>query len=129
MNKKKVHRYTVGKEDFPNFFGEDIHEVCSTYVLCREAEKLGRLFILAFLDKENEGIGTFVELKHIGPAFYKEEIIFKGEIIDGEMDNFVVAFEAKVGQRLIAKGRTGQKLVKKKKLLDHFKKIKNQKLN
>ncbi|CAI8262665.1 MAG: hypothetical protein CNE98_02470 [Bacteroidetes bacterium MED-G17] len=122
--KNKIHSYSVQENDFPNFFGSDIHEVCSTYTLCREAEKLGRMFILPFVDEHNEGIGTFVDIQHLGPAFLHEEILFEGRIVNEDKKNFVIKFVAKVGKRTIAEGRTGQKLVNRKKMSAIFLRLK-----
>jgi fluoroacetyl-CoA thioesterase len=57
-----------------------------------------------------------VSIDHKSPAFVGEEIIFTARIdhlINGEL---ICSYEAKVGERLIAVGKTGQKILKREKI-------------
>jgi hypothetical protein len=106
------HRFTVTASDFPNFKGEVIHPVLSTYTLTREFEWAGRLVLLPLLKEGEQGIGTMVEIFHHAPAFENEEVFIKAiplPWIEGE--ELIVELKAFVGNRLVASGKTGQRIL------------------
>lgn len=102
--------------DVASFHGNIVHEVCSTFTLAREAEWATRQFVLEMRDADEEGIGTFVTVNHKAPAFVGEEIVIAGRVEELNGHELICSFEAKVGERLIAEGKTGQKIFKKEKL-------------
>jgi len=106
----------VGKDDIAAFESGVVHEVYATFAIARDAEWAGRLFVLEMKDEDEEGIGTFVLVDHHAPALVGETVVY--EAIMDEMYKNVVGctFTAYVGDRLIASGRTGQKILKKDKL-------------
>lgn len=111
------YEYLVKNEDVAAFHGEVIHEVLSTFVLTREAEWVGRLVLLQVKKEDEQGIGSFVEITHKGPAFPGETVEFIGTPHDWAAgEEMVVEITAKVGERLVATGRTGQRLMPKTKL-------------
>ena len=67
-------------------------------------------------DGDEEGIGAFVNIEHLAPAIIGNEVIFIGTYEELNGNQLVCSFEAKVGERIIAKGSTGQKIIKKEKL-------------
>jgi len=106
----------IGKEDIAAFDGGIVHEVYATFAIARDAEWAGRLFVLEMKDEDEEGIGTSVLVDHHSPALVGEEVVFEA-VIDEMYRNVVgCTFTAYVGHRLIASGRTGQKILKKDKL-------------
>jgi predicted thioesterase len=106
----------VGPDDIAAFDSGVVHEVYATFAIARDAEWAGRLFILEMKDDDEEGIGTFVLVDHHSPALVGETVVFEA-IIDELYKNVVgCTFSAYVGPRLIASGRTGQKILKKDKL-------------
>jgi len=106
----------VGREDIAAFDSGVVHEVYATFAIARDAEWAGRLFVLEMKDDDEEGIGTSVLVDHHSPALIGETVEFEA-IIDELYRNVVgCTFTAYVGQRLIASGRTGQKILKKDKL-------------
>lgn len=116
----KKHRFVVKPEDFAQFQGSVVHEVCSTFALAREIEWTTRQFALAIKDEDEEGVGTFLEIYHIAPAFAGDEIVFSG-IFEGLAENeLTCSFEAHAGGRLIAYGKTGQKILKREKIKSIF---------
>jgi predicted thioesterase len=117
---KKHYKHIVTKEDFASFHGETVHEVYSTFCLTRDAEWSSRLFVLEMKEESEEGIGTFVRIEHITPAFENETVIFTATLVKVEKNDVVCSIEAKVGNRLIAKGQTGQKIIQKEKLKKYF---------
>lgn len=107
----KEYRSVVKPQDVARFHGQTVHEVCSTFALAREVEWTTRQFAIDMKDENEEGIGTFLQIHHEGPAFVGEEILFRG-IYEGMTDNeLICSFEARVGDRMVARGKTGQKIL------------------
>ena len=106
----------VSRDDIAAFESGTVHEVYATFAIARDAEWAGRLFVLEIKDEDEEGIGTFVQVDHHAPALVGETVTYEA-IIDELYKNIVgCTFSAYVGNRLIASGRTGQKILKKEKL-------------
>jgi predicted thioesterase len=112
----REYHYTVKPQDVAAFHGEVVHPVCSTYVLAREVEWTTRLFVLAIMDDDEEGIGTHVSIDHKNPAFVGEEIIFTARIDQLKGNELICKYEASVNGRIIASGTPGQKILKKETL-------------
>lgn len=101
--------------DVPRFEEKIVHQVVSTYSLTREAEWVGRLLLLELIQPDEDGIGTSVIIKHKSPANLVNPIEFIGKLkINDSNTGFVeVEFSATQKGRLIAEGKTGQKILKK----------------
>lgn len=117
----KAYRYVVAPGDVASFHGQVVHPVCSTFVLAREVEWTTRLFVLDLCEPDEEGIGTHVSIDHKNPAFIGEEIIFTARIESLEGNLLTCGYEARVGDKLIATGKTGQRVVKREKIAKIFK--------
>jgi len=117
---KKTHTFTVKEDDVAAFQGEIVHEVCSTFVLAREIEWSTRLFVIDTKTDDEEGVGTRLNIEHIGPAFVGEKIEIEAEVVSFDNAELICNYAARVGNRLVAKGNTGQKLLKKEKLKEIF---------
>lgn len=112
----KEYRSVVKPGDVACFHGVVVHNVCATFALAREVEWATRQFVLEMKDEDEEGIGTYLQIRHLGPAFVGEEIVFRGifeDLAGGEVN---CSFEASVGDRIIAVGKTGQKILKLEKI-------------
>ncbi len=106
----------VGQKDLATFDSGTVHQVYATFAIARDAEWAGRLFVLEMIDPDEEGIGTSVLVNHHAPALVGETVVYEA-VIDEMYKNVVgCTFTAYVGHRLIASGRTGQKILKKDKL-------------
>ncbi|MFT5513464.1 MAG: fluoroacetyl-CoA thioesterase, partial [Bacteroidia bacterium] len=79
----------------------------------RDAEWVGRLFVLDMLEEDEEGIGTYLNVKHVSPALIGQTVVFEAEIIEQNGSKMACSFVAKVGDRVIATGSTGQMILKK----------------
>ena len=78
-----------------------------------------RLFaLLEMLDEDEEGIGTRLEINHLSPALEGEELIIEAMVSSLEQHEIICEIKVTVGKRVIAKGVTGQKILKKTKLAD-----------
>lgn len=107
----------ITERDVAAFESGVVHNVYATFAIARDAEWTGRLFVLEMIDTDEEGIGTFVQVDHHAPALVGETVTYEA-VIDELHKNVVgCTFAAYVGKRLIASGRTGQKILKKDKLL------------
>ena len=117
---KKTYRKKVTEEDRAAFHGDVVHNVCSTFALARDFEWSSRLFFLEMKEDDEEGVGTHVSVNHKAPAFVGEEIIFTATIDEISGTQLNCAIEARVDGRLVASGKTGQRMLKKEKLREWF---------
>lgn len=113
---KKEYRKIVAADDVAAFHGKVVHRVCSTFALARDVEWTTRQFVLEMKEDDEEGVGTFLTIHHRSPAFVGEQIEFCGTVDELNDHELICVFEAKVGDRLIATGKTGQKILKKEKI-------------
>lgn len=113
---KKHFRKRVLPEETARFDSGEVHPFYGTFALARDAEWSSRLFVLDMKEEDEEGIGTFVEVQHLSPALVGDEVEFTAVLVEQQKNNVICSIEAKVGERMIAKGRTGQKILKKEKL-------------
>ncbi len=118
------HTFRVLPADVADFTAEGghfVHAVCSTFRLARAAEWAGRLFVLALKEEGEEGVGTFVHLDHHAPAFVGEEVVVAVTLDEVTPAGAVAcSFAARVGSRLVASGRTGQRILPSAKLQAAF---------
>ncbi len=120
---KKEYQHTVQQSDIASFHGVVVHEVCATFALARDIEWTTRQFVLDMRDDDEEGIGTFLSIDHKSPAFVGEEINYSAEVHQINGHELICLYEAKVGARIIATGKTGQKILKKAKINKLFSRI------
>ncbi|MCA6075197.1 thioesterase family protein [Fulvivirga sedimenti] len=109
---RKFHKYLVKPEDVAAFQNEVVHPVCSTYVLAREMEWAGRLFVLELREDHEEGVGTHVLVEHVAPAFPGEELTLMAEVTVWQGNELICSvFVSGKDGREIARGKTGQKIL------------------
>jgi predicted thioesterase len=112
----KTFTKTVTQSDIAQFDEGTVHEVYGTFALGRDAEWSSRLFVLEMKEEDEEGIGTFLNIKHHSPALLHQTVTFTATITLLEKNKLDCNVVAKVGDRLIAECETGQKIIKKEKL-------------
>lgn len=117
---KKSYQFKVSAKDVAAFNNEVVHQVCSTFVLAREIEWATRQYVLEMKQEDEEGVGTRLEIEHKAPAFVGDQVTINSEVISFEKNELICNYVALVGDRVIAKGVTGQKLLKKAKLKEIF---------
>lgn len=98
------------------FEGELIHPVYATFALARDAEWVCRLFVLDMKEADEEGIGTFVTVNHKSPALVGNTVTFEAKVEKIAGHEIVCSYTAKVGERLVANGEQGQKILKQEKI-------------
>lgn len=122
---KKNYNFRVKAQDVAHFEQQAVHDVCATFTLAREIEWASRLFVLEMLEEGEEGIGTHLNIKHLSPALLGEVVEIIAEYNGIEEREIICKYEVKVGERLVAKGTTGQKILQKEKLAKVFDKLSN----
>lgn len=120
---RKNHFRVINEIDLAKFESGQVHPVLSTFALGREMEWSSRLFVLEMLEDEEEGIGTRLEIDHISPAVHGERIDISATIKSINRNEIICTIEVKVKDRLIAKGITGQKILKRTKIAALIKEI------
>jgi predicted thioesterase len=116
----KSYRKVVTDLDLAAFHGETLHPVYSTFSLARDFEWSSRLFFLEMKEEDEEGVGTFLSIEHKSPARVGEEVTITASIETIRDNELICIIEARSGGRLIASGKTGQKMLKKEKLKKMF---------
>ena len=114
---QKRYSIIVSQNDIAQFAdGGIIHEVYSTFAITRDAEWSTRLFVNEMLEEDEAGIGTFVNVIHHAPARVGANVIVISTFHELRKNEIICNFEVYEGDRLLASGKTGQKIVKKEKL-------------
>lgn len=121
---KKNFERVVRVEDIAAFESGTVHPVYATFALTRDAEWCSRLFVLETKDKNEEGIGTFVNVEHISPAFVGDKVLFEATIEEFKGSELICSFVARTEKRIIAEGKTGQKIFTKEKIARLFEAMK-----
>lgn len=114
------HEFQVAKEDTAQFQRKEVHKVCSTYTLGREVEWASRKFVLEMIEENEEGIGTKLSIDHMSPAFVGDVVRITMSIKSLVKNEIICSYRAQVGDRLVAKGLTGQKIFHKKRIHEIF---------
>jgi predicted thioesterase len=117
---KKAYTKVISDLDVAAFSGNVVHNVYATFCVARDAEWATRQFVLEMKEDDEEGIGTFLSVEHKSPAFVGEKVVFSSSIEAMNENELICSYEAHVGDRLVARGKTGQKVfpvTKLKKLL------------
>ena len=120
---KRTYTKVVGLGDVATFDTGTVHEVYATFAIARDAEWAGRLFVLEMKEEDEEGIGTSVQVDHYAPAFIGETVLFEATIDQLHKNIVGCTFTAYVGHRLVASGRTGQKILKKDRIQELFQSV------
>lgn len=110
----------VQAADTAAFAAGQVHPVYATFAVARDAEWACRQFVLEGKAPDEEGIGTFVEVQHHSPAKPGTQVVYTATVESHEKGHLICRWEARAGERLLASGRTGQKVLPKAKLEQLF---------
>ena len=119
---KKRATFLVKEDDIVSFEGEVVHVVCATYTLAKEIEWATRQYVLEMRDDDEEGVGTFLSIDHRSPAFVGEEVSIESKVEEINGNELICSYTAFVKDRIVASGKTGQKILKREKLATIFSK-------
>ena len=112
----KVYTKVVQSTEIAAFESGMVPPLYATFFLTKDAEWSTRLFVLEMKEEDEEGIGTFIEVYHRSPVLVGSSVDFYATLEEVQGNAIICSFIAKVGDRVIADGRTGQKILKKAKL-------------
>jgi predicted thioesterase len=108
--------------EIAKFESGTVHEVYSTFSIAQDAEWSGRLFVLEIKEDGEEGIGTKISVEHKSPAFVGDEVNYIATFEEiTERGEIITSFQAFCGDRLIAKGTQGQRILLKSMIEEKFK--------
>ncbi|GAA4296701.1 thioesterase family protein [Nibribacter koreensis] len=116
LGDQKTYMKAVTSADFAQFEAGLVHPVCSTFALGQAMEWASRLFVLEMKDADEEGIGTMLHIDHQGPAFAGETLQVVATYKNLTGNALLCDISVHAGERLVATGQTGQKILKKEKL-------------
>lgn len=122
---QKIFRTEVTENKLAEFDTGMVHPVYSTFALAKDAEWACRLFVLEMKEQNEEGIGTHISIDHIAPALQGSEIEIRATVDHIKGNEILCTFEVHSGERLLARGSQGQKVILKEKLNHILKSIKN----
>ena len=108
--------HIVDQADLATFETGNVHPFYSTFALGRDAEWACRQFVLQMKEADEEGIGTFLNIRHKSPAMLGDTVEFIATVSVLEGHQIDCSFVARVGDRIVAEGEQGQKILKKEKL-------------
>lgn len=114
------YRIRIGPQDCASFQGIPVHPVYATFALARDAEWCGRQFVLDMKSEDEEGIGTFISVRHLAPAPPGSLVEFTSTVESYHCGELRCSFEAWVGTHRIAEGTQVQKILKKERLESLF---------
>lgn len=120
VGKTQTYTFVVTDADTASFHGTQVHAVCSTFVLAREAEWAGRLLLLPMRAEDEEGIGSALSIQHYSPALVGQTVTVVAQIASWDGKVLICDYSMKVGERLVAKGQTEQRLLKKARIQQLF---------
>lgn len=113
---KKVYKKIVTSDDVARFDSGTVHQVCATFSLAQAMEWSSRLFVLEMKEDDEEGIGTMIEIQHRSPALIGDEICIEAIVDEINGNELICNIISKVNDRIVAEGKTGQKILKKEKI-------------
>ena len=122
IGESRVFRKTVTEADVAAFHGEVLHAVYSTFAMARDMEWSSRLFFVEMKEGDEEGVGTHLRIDHLGPAFVGDELEITAKVVRLNGNELICDIEVRAGDRLVATGKTGQRMLKREKLDSIFKK-------
>ncbi len=116
----------VSIDEIASFESGTVHDVYSTFALARDAEWSGRLFVLEMKEEGEEGIGTRITVEHKSPAFVGQELTFIATFEEiNDRHEIITSYQVFCGQRLVAEGMQGQRILKKEKIDAIFASLRN----
>lgn len=121
---RKTFERKVSSQDTASFDSGQVHPVYATFALARDIEWACRLFVLEMKEEDEEGIGTSLSIVHLSPALIGETVTIAATAKSILKNEIICSYEARVGDRLIATGEQGQKILKKDRIEGIFNNLK-----
>jgi len=120
---KKFYTKIVTEAETATFESGEVHPFYGTFALGRDAEWVCRLFVLEMKEEGEEGIGTYLNIKHMAPAVVGDEVKLTGILDEVDGRHVHCLFEAHSNGKLIAQGSTGQFILSEERKNELYKEI------
>lgn len=104
----------VTPDKVAQFHGEEVHPYYSTFALAQDAEWACRLFVLDMKDPDEEGIGTYLSVNHIGAVPVGSEVEIIATLLWVREATVHCAYEVWWAGQRVAYGEQTQKILKKR---------------
>lgn len=117
---QRTYKKLVTRDDLVYFHGELLHPVCATFALARDIEWASRLFFIEMKEDDEEGVGTHLSIDHERPAFEGETLTIEATIDKINQNELICSILVRTERGVVARGKTGQKMLKKDKLKKLF---------
>lgn len=111
----KSYTVQVTEDKLARFDAGLVHPVYSTFALGKDAEWACRLFVLEMKEAGEEGIGAYLSIEHVSPALLGSKVRIDATLEEVVRNEVICKYEAWCGDRLVAKGRQIQKIIRKEK--------------
>ncbi|MED4073309.1 thioesterase family protein [Priestia endophytica] len=106
----------VTKEMFAQFEGQVVHPAYSTVSMVYHMEWASRKIILPYLEKEEEGVGGAVSVKHIAPTAEGSLITVVATIKNIQSNIIITKVEVRNEEEVIGVGEVKQVILPKREL-------------
>lgn len=108
LGKKQVYQFQVTGQMYAVFGGELIHPVLSTFWLSYYFEWFSRKVIETHFSADQNACGSKLSVNHKSPAFLNDHVNVFVEVTSVDRQMIECSLTAKVGERIIADGKTVQ---------------------
>jgi predicted thioesterase len=105
--------FRVTEEMCPAFDGVVVHHVCSTWTIVQFMEVAGRKILAPHLEADEEGVGSHVSCDHKGPAPVGSLVRVVATAVGLTDRELICETVATCGQKLVAVGKTAQRVFPK----------------
>jgi len=117
--------FVVEEGDTAAFGGVEVHPVCSTFAMAREAEWACRQFVLQMREEHEEGIGNGLTIEHQAPALLGEQVEVVATLTAVQGNEVRCTWQALAGTRLLASGTCSQRVLDRSKLQERFDRLRS----
>jgi len=88
-----------------------VHAVYSTFAVAQDAEWCCRLFVLDMLESGEEGVGSFIDVRHLSPALLGSDVRIEAKLMRVEGNMIRCSYKVWCSERLIAEGEQEQRIL------------------
>lgn len=113
-------RVRVTPDMTAKFFGSTVHPLYATFAIVEHAEYASRQAIISFLDVDEDAVGSMVEIEHITAAPVGAIVAIEAIVTGVEGKTITCDFIVRRGDSIIARGRSGQRVVDRERLKERI---------
>jgi predicted thioesterase len=111
---QKRYHTTVTADKVAQFHGQMVHPYYATFALGQDAEWACRLFVLEMKEEDEEGIGTYLSIHHVGAVPLGAEVEIIATLLWVREATVHCGYEVWWEGRRVAYGEQTQKILKKR---------------